>query len=250
MPGPLAMAWRERLPTHGYVDLHERLDDFPELVDAARPPRFELRLLDQCYVAAEGDEDISAELEAELIPPRLAPADADEQGWVHVELVTADGTGLIHTLDIPASIQGGGLGSLVIAQLAELGDQLGLETLELEAGKLGRWAWMRCGFDFSDDEDREQVIAAAGEFAERLGLEVELEGIEHSWDFLDLDQPVSAEAVRDAGGPIIDPGAAEVPLSKALLLGPNEDANTWFGRLTLDAKSDGRVRLADYVLGI
>jgi hypothetical protein len=238
--------WLQRLPPENHVLLLKDLDRFPELRDAATPPDFTLRPFEDSYLGA-ADGEIFAQLDGELVPP--AEFASAEVGYVDVELATVDRVLVIHTLDIPPSFQLRGLGRLVVAQLAVLGDQLGLETIELEAGKVGRWAWMRCGFDFMSESDREVVIIAAKEFATRLGRAVDLSGIEHSWDFLDLDDPVRPEEIKAAGGPTINPPGQEVPLGKALLLGPNVNANPWFGRLTLDRKSAGRVRLENYVLG-
>jgi hypothetical protein len=129
-----------------------------------------------------------------------------------------------------------------------LGDQLGLDRIELEAGKVGRWAWMRCGFDFMDQHERDKVVACAGKFASRLRREVDLTTIRHSWDFLDLVDPIDPSEIKGAGGPSIAPSDQPIALGKALLLGPNLNENSWFGRLNLDRESEGRVRLDNYVL--
>ena len=74
----------------------------------------------------------------------------------------------ISQLDLPCDQQGYGHGALLIAQLAELGEELGLETIVLEASDVGRWAWMPCGFDFADPHSPAQTVAAAADFAVRL----------------------------------------------------------------------------------
>ena len=249
MNGELRERWLKELGSTDAVELTvNELDRFPELRDALAPPQFEIRPDSGSCLMRAGGSDIDVELRAELIaPPDLG---ADQPGLIDL-LFTTDAEEdlgrriLINTLDMPPALHTQGLGRLVIGQLAVLGDQLGMEALALQAGKIGRWAWMRCGFDF-DPGMRESVVSAAEEFAERLDREVDLSGVEHSWDFRTFRDPVSPEEMRAAGGPVI---TEAMPLGKALLLGPNENANPWFGHLTLDRKSEERVRLDSYVHG-
>jgi hypothetical protein len=243
----LANDWLDRLGTVEGLGLAGELNRFPELRDAVAPPGFKVIPSEDSYLAREAGAEVAVELRARLDPP--ADVGTDEPGYVDLALTTdatyEENKILVSTLDMPSALHGQGLGRLVIGQLAVLGDRLGLEAIELEAGKVGRWAWMRCGFDFADRAEREKVINAAEDFAQRLGRKVDLSKIEHSWGFLDLREPVSPDQMRAASGPLID---VPVTLGKALLLGPNVNTNPWFGRLTLDRKSEGRVRLDNYVL--
>jgi hypothetical protein len=238
----LVERWQEQLADSGFAALPESLDQFPELRDATVPDGYEL-------VDAEGFVQFEDGVLGAQLTARIAAPDTDTLGAVDVDLDTESREMRIDTLDMPEDRCGGRLGRLVLAKLAVLGQDLGLEAIVLEAGKVGRWAWLRCGFDFDGDEERHRVIDAAREFAQRLGCDVDLSAIRHSWDFVELPGTIPAQAIRDAGGPVIFPTDAMVPRGKALILGPNQASNTWLGRLDLDPRSPGFIRLHSYVFG-
>lgn len=241
----LADRWRDRLNSDSAVLSSESLrDDLPELEAAVSPAGFALEDVEG-YVEISGNE-ITLEMRGELTPP--STFGLQESGFVDLAIETEQGELFLESLDLPAQIQLNGLGTAIFGRLALLAEDLGLASIELQAGKVGRWAWMRCGVDFADRDARTIVVDAAAEFAERLGVKVDLSHIEHSWDFVDLAGFVSAEQVLNAGGPRFDPLTASMPLGKALVLGPPLDRNLWFGRLILEAESTGRVRLRDYLL--
>lgn len=130
------------------------------------PPQFGVEALEDSYLAREGDADVVVELRARLIPPH--DSGTSQPGYFDLLFTTDpsedENTLLINTLDMPTGLQAQGFGRLVMGQLAVLGDQLGLEAIELDAGKVGRWAWMRCGFDFVEG-GRGKVLQAAEAFA-------------------------------------------------------------------------------------
>jgi len=250
-PG-LANAWLERLPGQGWCDLRDWLERFGELREAVAPPTFSV-VAKEGLVA--GDVDcgyLEAGIDAHLVPPGAEPPqDKEEQdglcGRVELELDTETRELRLSTLDIPEEAQTGGLGSIVIAQLAALGQDLGLRSMHLEAGNVGRWAWMRCGFDFDHPTSRAVVLGAAEQFARALGRDVDLSGIEHTCDLVELPGTVTAEEIRAAGGAAIRSAVQPISLGKALVLGAPPSANPWWGRLSLEPGSEELVRLREYV---
>jgi hypothetical protein len=132
----------------------------------------------------------------------------------------------------PVALHRQGLGRRMVENLAYLGRRLSLAELRVEASKIGRWAWARWGFEWMDVCDRDRVVTAAAEFARALGRSVDLSGIEQPGDFARLTDTVLPEEIRAAGGPPID-GDRPVILGKALMLGPPQESNRWFGRFRL-----------------
>jgi hypothetical protein len=227
------------------VDLGQRLSEFAELSAALAPPHFQLEV-EHGELRHLGLGEFELTVRAHLLPPADLRPSVQGMGLVEIDIETLEGELRLETLELPSGLQKQRLGSLLIAQLAALGDLLALERFCLQAGRIGRWAWMRCGFDFRDPSDRACVVAAAERFAVRLGLAPDLSSVTHSWDFLDLQGTLSAEEIRAAGGPAIEPEDAPIPLAKALLLGPGQDENVWFGEMDLDPRSASRVRLRGY----
>ncbi len=248
----LAKAWLERLPQEGWCDPRESVDRFPELRDAVSPPTFSL-IVREGVVAGDRDSDyLEAAIEAHLVPPGVEPPEGEDEadgrcGGIDLAFDMETRELRLSTLDMPPEAQTGGLGSLVLAQLADLGEALGLQSIHLEAGNVGRWAWMRCGFDFDDAVWRDNTMEVAEAFARALGRNVDLSGIEHAWDFVELPGTVTAEEIQAAGGPAIRSAGGPISLGKALVLGPVPAANPWWGRLRLDPAGEGRVRLGEYV---
>lgn len=248
--GSLLRSWLDRLDGGVFnLEDEEDLGRFPELVEAVAPAGFELAI-DEGYVADTGDDQVQVVLRGRTIPPGIpTSARPPQSGAVGIEIGTADGYCEIETLDLPGYAQARGLGRLSMASIAELGDRLGLEALTLEAGKTGRYAWARCGFNFMHpDTDRPKVIEAATEFADALGVACSLGEIEQPWELAALPGRVSWAEVERAGGPQAPPGREDARwnLGRALLLGPAESANTWFGRLDPRRESPDRIRLDSY----
>jgi len=231
--GKLTASWIERLGTDGYADLATELHRFPELRDAVVPSGFQFTV-EPNESQMETCDDVVA---FELIVHLLAPLAGNVERWRrtgHVDIgVDPDQRVLlIHTLDTPPVLHRGRIGARIVNNLVDLGHSLELDEVWVEANKIGRWAWARWGFEFADDAERERVLRAAKCFADTLGRSVDVSSIERPGDFAALIEPVSAEAVRAAGGPVID-GGREVSLGKALLLGPAQQDNYWRGRLKL-----------------
>ena len=182
-----------------------------------------------------------------MIEEDEALPDLNHYGHVVLSFDTTMDELLLDTLDLPPVVQTGGLGTLVVAQLANLARDLGLASIHLQAGKIGRWAWLRCGFDFASPEQRDMLVAHAAWAAERLGRDVDLRRIQHAWDFADLDGTVTQQEVMQAFGARLAPTDRPIPLGKALILGPDPAMNPWWGRLDLERESAGSVRLREYV---
>jgi hypothetical protein len=249
----LKATWLAKLGKRDHALLAESLDEFPELQEAIAPPRYGFQIEDESelsYLARVAEDEVFVHLRALLVPPGEDPtSDSERVGLIDVDLDSREKLMILDTLNLPQHLQGEKRGSLVVAQLAALGDELDLEAIELQAGNVGRWAWLRCGFDFLDDDNRGRLVEPAKAFAQRLGVEVDLDQIRHSWDFIDLEGKAMPEQIQAAGGPRIAPEDQPVSIGKALVLGPPLTANLWFGRLELDRESSGRVRLDTYVFG-
>jgi hypothetical protein len=248
----LAEKWMARLAVQGWCDLTEFPDRFPELTDAIAPPRFSIIINEGAVIQDRDSGYLEASIDARLIGPGVqSPRGRDEEeegrfGGIELSLDTETRELRLSNIYLPLDAQTVGLGSLVMGQLAVLAEDLGLESIHLEAGNIGRWAWMQCGFDFEEPIGLRVTVAAAQQFAEALGREVDLSTIGHTRDFLALPGTVSAAEMRAAGGPIM-PVDLPISLGKALILGPPAAANVWWGRLHLGLRSGGRVRLAKYV---
>lgn len=247
----LVDSWIERLDGDG-VDLRGDLDRFPELREAVVPVGFTIAVEEGSYLAARG-ETIQGELLGRVIPPGIdSSATPPQAGAVGIAFDSEEGYAEIETLDVAAQAQRRGLGRLTMAGIADLADRLGIEALTLEAGRTGRYAWARCGFNFVEpDQDRPKVLGAAAKFAEKLSITCDLSEIEQPWQLAALPGQVTAAKVERAGGPQAEPGGEEAPWSmgQALLLGPPENANTWFGRLDPRNENSDRVRLDAYARG-
>jgi hypothetical protein len=199
----LADSWMARLPAEGWCDLTESPDHFPELTDAIAPPHFSIVINDGAVIGDRDSGYLEASIDALLIPPGVQPPRGEEEesrfGGIELSLDTETRELRLSNIHLPLEAQTVGLGSLVMGQLAVLAEDLGLESIHLEAGNIGRWAWMQCGFDFDDLIGLETTVAAAQQFAEVLGLEVDLNTIGHTRDFLELPGTVSAAEMRAAG---------------------------------------------------
>jgi GNAT superfamily N-acetyltransferase len=233
--------------------LEHQLSRFPELSQAVVPVDFEL-LVDEDSYLAPVDDHLQGELRGRLIQPGGRESDLPPvAGAIGIEFDTFEGYLEIETLDTPARAQRRGLGRLIMAGIADLAERLGIETLTLEAGKTGRYAWARCGFRFFDpDQDRDRVLGAAQDFARALGRSPDLSQIAEPWQLAAVPGRVTVAEIQAAGGPVIDAesGEEEWSLGRALLLGPPESANTWFGVLETSQQSADRVRLDAYARAI
>jgi hypothetical protein len=249
-PTALVRDWIERFGDAGGADLTTDLDRFKELRDAVVPAGWTAVAADSSYLAAE-DDTIRGELRAHLVPPGVdfGVADEDELGTVGVTLDTFERYAELETLNFPPDVQMLGFGRLVVGGLVVLGDELGLELIIVNANRVGRYAWARCGFEFMEGQ-RDRVVTAAEEFARSLGRAVDLSGVRYPWEITDLPGTVTLGEIEAAGGPPAPPGQRDTPvkLGRALLLGPPLDANCWDGQLRLQHESPGRVRLDRYVL--
>lgn len=248
---PLRGDWRARLGGQG-MSLEDELDRFPELRQAVVPVDFDLAVEEGSYIAAR-DEHLRGLLRARLIPPGGSRSDEPpEAGAVGLEFDTLESFLEVETLDTPARAQRRGLGRLIMAGIADLADQLDIGALTLEAGKTGRYAWARCGFRFMYPDGRARVLGAATSFAEALGVACDLSQITEPWQLAEIPGYVTAAQVQAAGGPVAEPGQEEAlwNLGRALLLGPPENANTWFGVLDPGQQSQDRVRLDTYARAV
>ncbi len=245
--GSLARIWASRLAS---ADGGAAISLLPELQDAVVPIDFGLLVEEDSYAVTDGT-DVSCELRARLIPPgvvdRMGPS---ALGGICLGINTAESCMEIETVELPLMLQRRGIGRLLLAQLADLADWLGVREIKLEAGRTGRYAWARCGFNFlNPEEDGPRVLNAASEFASALDVRVDLGRIEQPWQLAALTSSVSAAAVEAAGGPSSET-AEDWNLGRALLLGPPENATYWYGRLDTRPDSDDSVRLFRYAAGL
>lgn len=238
------------------MDLTESIEPFPELRDAITPPTYGLAVASGAVDGDRASGYLEAGIEAFLVPPGSGPPEIEEDealpdlnryGHIDLSLDTETSELRLSTLEIPPVAQTGGLGTVIVDQLAYLARDLGLGSMHLQAGKIGRWAWLRCGFDFDWPDQRDEMVSAAAWAAQRLGRNVDLSGIQHAWDFADLKGTVSQQELVTAFGARLPPTDRPISLGKALILGPMEAMNPWMGRLDLRPGSEGYVRLREYV---
>ena len=137
-------------------------------------------------------------------------------------------------------------------------DDLGVTSIELEAVGLGKYAWAAAGFDFRDDETRNQVNTALRLFAHELALfDADLPAFRHPWEVLALDydddnkqvlvDSAKLASVLEERGEVrliegFRPGAMAV--SKALYLYSRYDS--WDGTLDLTPGSASRSQFEHY----
>ncbi len=248
----LKTVWASRLEQlGGAADLRDQLDEFPELREAIVPSGFESSFPDDGEVSylALRDGAIEGQIEVWLRPPGLgAEAEPPEAGVVTLMLDTAEDKLLLENLYMPLRARRQGLGPLTVAAIAKMADCLSMASIELEAGQTGRYAWARCGFRFLDETEREKVLHCASLFAERLGVDVDLDVITEPWQLAELPGEVMRSQVAGAGGPAAPDGGGDQTwnLGRALLLGPPQEANPWFGALNPQEGNPERVRLDNY----
>jgi hypothetical protein len=130
---------------------------------------------------------------------------------------------------IERSHQEEGLATTFCRALVALCSQLGFASIMLRAEGEGRYCWARLGFDFEDPDERQQILEAAAEFADRLGLQVDLSEVEHAVTLASLPGTVSYGAFAAAQGARrpLEP-EKQMKLGRALLLGPTN--TMWSGR--------------------
>lgn len=245
----LADAWLKRLGKDCACDLASNFERFPELRDALVPPSYSVVVQEGILESLAEANSVKVEVRAQLLPPGVESVRDDEEsgkrgGAISVALNTETALLKIEDLRLPKAEQGRGYGTAVIAQLADLGERLGLKTMQAVPAQIGRWAWIRCGFDFMP-EWRDVVVEQAEDFARVLGREVDLAGVEHAWDFIDLPGSVSATELKKAGATSAWQCDSAIPVGKALLLGPKQGP-PWKGFIRLDRDSPGRTRLDEY----
>ena len=142
----------------------------------------------------------------------------------------------------------------MLSHAVALYDQLGVDSIELEAFGLGKYIWAAAGFDFKDDQTREVVNTAIRLFARDLDLfDGELPDFEHSWDVLalDLDERGNriyveaeklAQVLEERGEVRLIEGFRPGPMavSKALYLYSRYDS--WDGTMDLQHGSPSRTQ--------
>jgi GNAT superfamily N-acetyltransferase len=140
----------------------------PELKLAVVPAGFAHRVEGngKSLIEVASEDQVALELIVHLLSPEPA-ATSRELRVGHIDIgVDPDERAIrIHTLDTPPALHGQGLGHGIVRNLAQLGRSLGLDELQVEASKIGRWAWARWGFEWMTEDDRERVLTAAAQFA-------------------------------------------------------------------------------------
>ena len=223
--------WLAELEPEGNLALAANLGRFPELRRAVIPRGLQARIEPESGIQRVGNR-VAVELTLHLLSPRPeTAAERERVGHLDLDIDPDENVLRIHTLDTPPALQRQGIGSEMMRELRDLACALELSRIELEAGKIGRWAWARFGFEFLTSDDQRRVLGAAARFARALGRDVDLSQITQPGDLAALTDPVGAEEVLRAGGPVID--GDTTTLGKALLLGPPTETNSWFGVLRL-----------------
>ena len=235
---PIVEAWREQFGDAGGVSLRGELAHFPELEHAIALPELQTDVLEGSYLSWNGE---GIEGPVHVI---WRTSDGTRVGMLSLDFFTAEGEISLEDMHLPRGYQAQGLGRAVVAELAALGDALGIEALITMAADVGRYAWARCGFDFMEDDTRHLVVRSAAEFAGALGRPFDGSSIAHSWELAEYageDVPLAQVAqLRGEEPPPED--APAIKFGQALLLGPRN--NDWPGRLELAAGSPSRTQLA------
>jgi len=232
-----------------WIDAGDQLSSVADLpgLAALAPPDIVLELDPDSWVRGN-DGAVSVHIDASL----LAERDRSTVGVLQRDLHLHAGVAVHENFGLDPHWQGALRGRRALCSAVTLYLALGLERVELDAADAGAYVWARCGFDFADDQSREEVIQGAETLLRRLDLEAELEQIRHPWDFSRITTKVSltqlAGALEDRP-PLLDLGAlgdpsTQIGLGKALLLAG--DHAGWRGALDLSASSQGLVQLARY----
>lgn len=190
------------------------------------------------YVAFDGD---------------LRSIDDEIVGTVSRELNTTAGEALHREWRIGAHLTGEGRGRRALISTVSLYEDLGIETIYVEASEVGRYAWAAAGFDFLDPKGRAEVLDSIRPMALQLGHRLVDSDLLHSWSVVLLDEPVLGRDARAAQDPAMHQyseltvGDDEyISLGKALLL--SGDCAPWTGVLRLGSGEPGRDRFSDYSL--
>jgi GNAT superfamily N-acetyltransferase len=188
---------------------------------------------------AAGDEDIRAEFGV------IWTFNGALAGSVSLEVDTEAQAGWMEDMRLEHALQGLGGGRQVMRQVASLCIDLGLDEIRGQASDIGRYAWARCGFDFSNDSERYLAVTGAEEVAAALGRTLDSSDIVHSWDLAELDGddvPLAVATELFAGDVALKDGfGGSIPYGMALLLGAK--GNDWIGCLNLCAGSLSRGQL-------
>lgn len=231
--GDIARAWRGRLEANRTQDLRSCLDELPELRQAITPPPLDFTLLEGSHLTLTDTEL------AMIVHARLNTESGVEVGTLSIDIDTAGGAS-IEDIHLDRRAQGFGLGRGLVKEILFLCAGLGFEFVDIRAFDVGRYAWATCGFDFVDD-DRELVIDAAADFADRLKRPFDPDAIEHVWDIAQCPgPPVPLELVTSARGDAPTEGKP-MTFGQALLLGPT--GNEWTGRFDMRDGSPSRTQL-------
>jgi GNAT superfamily N-acetyltransferase len=233
----LLREWLNRLADVGLVDLEAELAAFPELEQVLALPELQTTVQEGSFLTREG-EFLHGEVSVEWRHPSWG-----EVGTLGLDFDGEEGAISLEDMHLVRQAQERGLGRAVLLEVVDLADQLGFEALKAMASGAGRYAWARCGFDFFDDEVREEVLEAAATFAARLGRPFDGAHIGHSWDLAELagDPVPLAQFAAARGDPPPGEGAGAMRFGQALLLGPTD--NDWAGLLDVRLGSPGRIQL-------
>lgn len=194
-----------------------------------------------------GDGDVEVRLSASLLAPK-----AKEGGTIERRIRT-NREAVHEKFWLPQLDWGRGNARAMLSWCVPLYQELGIESISLEAFSVGRYVWGVAGFDFADEQTREAVNVGARVFANKAGIRDDLPDFQHPWDLLALD-------VDDDGNEVLVPedrladalanqpeapkrlhGGSGLAPSKALLLYGLHDA--WDGVFDLTANSDSLSQL-------
>lgn len=140
--------------------------------------------------------------------------------------------------------RGDGLGRRFMRDLMGFADVMGIQTIRLDAGRVGRYAWLRTGFL----PDRGSWNRLKAELAHRLSAAPDDLGRERFGEILGMIQSPHPETARELAA-LADPVASlelldefgsprKVPVGRALFL---EIASDWSGELRLGDATSRRI---------
>jgi hypothetical protein len=255
MEGELSRRWREGLGADDHIALSSaNVDSFPGLGTGLTLPGMRFVPDSASSFAAIRAGGLALSLDGDLVSV-ARPHRVVGQLVRHLDL--AQGVAEHERVELEPRLRGEHRSVQALHRSIALYRELGIEDIYLNATEGGSYLWARCGFDFAHPDAREEVVEAASELLELLGFDLDLDWIEHSWDFFRIRGSVSlvdlVRAYEVAGYPLEDlkdlvPESAAVESGIALyraLLRAAPHAG-WRGHFDLRSRSISYVQLEDY----
>ncbi|SPP92865.1 hypothetical protein [Bradyrhizobium vignae] len=167
------------------------------------------------------------------------PSDSGEAWWTQRKLDLSGPLFEAQRMLIPTGDRQKGKGRMLMADLIDTADRLGINTITIEAQDIGRYAWARFGFVPDRTAWMNSVRTQAGRRLRMATAEISPASMRSYRDVLDGENPKLIREVASWRDPVTsienfdrDTGLPKkVPLGQALLL---ETQEQWYGTFFLD----------------